>query len=220
MTSSTSKHPKNLSVDTQASDAADAIHKIADALPLENGSADPKVVRTNSRVSLELMALASNILTRYPERFPGFDGEALQEAIVYQKAMAPLASVVGDLGERILKNVRQRRGAGSTQTLALYQMLKGHVRLSANDPLETELQKMEKLLTTNRKRRATTVTQKEVAEDKKTRRKVKIAAAKEAEMATLQAEVDAAKRNAGIAPAPDPNAGAAPPAPPAPVPTR
>jgi hypothetical protein len=220
MSSSTSKQPKNVSIQNHASEAADAIQKIADALPLENVSPDP-VAQIGTRVSIEVMTIAASILTRNPDRFPGFDGEALKQSIVYEQAMAPLAAVVTDFGERILRNVRKRRSSGSTQTLALYQILKGHVRLKADDPLATELRKMEKLLTTYRRRRATSVTQQEMAAEKKTRRKAKIAAAKEAAMADLKAQADAAKRDAGIAPTPDPTpVVAAPAAPPVTVSTH
>jgi hypothetical protein len=205
MSSSTQK--KTHSIQNQASDAVATIQQVAKTLPLDNVSpTEAKAAQTASRVPVAVMNIALGILTENPDRFREFDAEAIRSAIDYEQAMAPLATAVSTLARRILRNIRKRRGTAANQSLALYQTLKGLSRLTANDPLETEIGEMEKLLTTTPKGTSTRLTKKEAAANNRKAKKAKVAAAKRAEASAADDAAKEAEKAAGIdeTPAGDP----------------
>ena len=194
---------------SSASAALANVMQMSKSLPLEDVTSDDAthVARVSARVSTATILVAAGVLEDNPDRFDsGFDAQAMRDGIAYEQAMAPLATALKQLYQRITRNIRTRRGGSATQTLAVYQNLKAFARLSKAEPTQVALKEMEKLLTTNRKRRATSVTQTEIAGRRKQMRKSKVAAAKAAEAAdAVKVAADAAKE-AGLDPSPSPQA--------------
>ena len=196
---------------TAASDALADIQRLSKTLPLDDLLADEEgAARTAVCIPIEMILLAAGVLEDNAGRFHGgFDAQAMRDAIDYERAMGPLVTALTQLTRRVARSIQKHRGGSATQALAVYQTLKGFVRLSKAEPTYAALKDMEALLTTNRKRRATTVTQADVADARSKLRRAKVAAAKAAEASdALKAATDAAKE-AGIEPSPSPHAPAA-----------
>jgi hypothetical protein len=96
------------------------------------------------------------------------------------------------LQQRTAKTVLHRRRQGATQTLALYQMLKGLSRVSMNKATLVQQKQLEKLIKTNHKVRATSVTKKELEVAKTGMKATKKAKSKAAAAATANAEAQQA----------------------------
>jgi hypothetical protein len=175
------------------------IHALGASLPLDEGAGnDPKTLGGKLRVPPHAIELAAAYLEQHPDRFHEFDAKSMRGALEFEQSLLPLATGLGQLAKRIVRTVRRRRADAATQTLALYQALKGLVRLTAQDAAQVSLDELEAAISTSRRRRATTVTQKEVNATKTTLRKAKIAAVKAAEAKAAADAATRAARDAGI----------------------
>ena len=151
------------SIQTQASDALALIKEVTGKLPIDDAlpPKDLQAAKVTNRVPLEVMTIASSVLNEDPTQFPQFDGAGIRSAVEYEQAMAPVAVALQVLAERVQKSVLKRRAGAANQSLALYAVMKGTARLPANEQTRTQVRTMGQLLTTNRKSRATSVTEKE-----------------------------------------------------------
>jgi hypothetical protein len=190
-------------VTTQAASALDSIRALSAALPIDDAIPPNQMAATKvtSRVPLEAMTIAAAVLANNAKQFPQFDGTEAQAAIDYETAMVPVAQAALVLSKRITKSVLKRRSGTAHQTLALYQVMKGTSRLSANEETRTQVEQLKKLFTTRAKSRAADVTQAEaekMVKTAKSKKKQAVAEAKAADasnvatIATAHATLDAA----------------------------
>jgi hypothetical protein len=168
--------PKSLAA--LAKRAIDVIRALTESLPLDDVSPTDaaNAGRRAGRVPRKAVRIVAAILENRPESFPDFDARSMRESFAYEAAMAPVAVIVLALGEQITRSIRNRNGNAANQTLAAYQVLKGvpRGRKAADGASVRELQE---LLTRNKKRRATSVTEKAARAAKKRLRLEKVAAA-------------------------------------------
>jgi hypothetical protein len=169
-------------VGAQAASALTALRVIATNLPLDDSLTPTalKHARATNRVPLDVMVIASNILQADQARFGDFDANEARAAVEYEQAMLPVAREARALADSIDRSVMKRRSAAATQSLALYATLKGVARIPANEKTRSHVKEMRALLTTNKKKRATSVTQAETKGLAKVARSAKVAALKSA----------------------------------------
>jgi hypothetical protein len=179
------KHTNPATPSDPASQAAEALARlkeltanleIDDAIP-PNQLAATRVV---NRVPLKAMTIAAGVLADDPAQFPQFDAADAQAALAYEQAMVPVARAAQELANRITKSVLKRRSEMARSTLALYQVMKGTSRLTANEQTRMQVKELSKLFTTKRKARETDVSQKETDAFVRTRKSEKKQAAAEA----------------------------------------
>ncbi len=194
------KKSKSSDLFTLANDALVALKHIASGIPLEDVSPeDAMSARSGNSVPDEAMTIAISVLEANPKRFPDFDPKAIRSAVQYEQAMSPLGTQVTLLGQQITKNVQKQRGDAATQTLALYQMLKGLSRMSLSEATRSQQREMGKLFTKAHRPRATSVTKKEAKVAVQSVKATKVAAAKAAIAAAANADAAEAADAAGIA---------------------
>jgi hypothetical protein len=197
------KKSKSLDLVTTANDAAVALKHVVSGIPLIDVSPEQAAAsRSGNLVPDEAMTIAIAILEANPKRFPDFDPKAIRSAIQYEQAITPLATQVTSLGQQLTKNAQKQRGDAATQTLNLYQTIKGLNRQTVNESTRAQQRQIGKLLTTHKKRRATTVTQAEAKVAVKSVKATKVAADKAAIAAAATAAAAEAADAAGITPTP------------------
>jgi hypothetical protein len=213
-----------LDLTSAAAHVATLLDQISNALPFDDPSAkDAQAAIVANRVPPAAITIAAKILEANPQRFPDLDPTVTRSALAYDQALSPLVLQLAQLQQRTAKTVLHRRGQGATQTLALYQILKGLSRVSMNKATLVQQKQLEKLIRTSHKVRATTVTKKELkvaksgmTASKKSKSKAAAAAAANAEAqqaAATEAVVLAATGGATA------QAATPPQAPPAPAPS-
>jgi hypothetical protein len=112
-------------------------------------------------VPAEAVAIVAGILAATPEQFPQFDPVEAQDAIDYEKAIAPVAQAALVLAKRLAKSVLKRRTRSAQNTLAVYLVMKGMSRLDANETTRTQVRQLKALFSTTTRSKATSVSQKE-----------------------------------------------------------
>ena len=112
------------------------------------------------------------------------------------------------LAERLQRSILKRKTTMANQSLALYAVMKGTLRLDVSEQTRSQVKTMTKLLTTNRTSRATSVTVKETSAAVRTmtaQKKAKVAqatvsdASNKAAFASVHAAIQAAA-NSGSPP--------------------
>jgi len=196
------KTPKSRTTDINAlaTTALAALKKVAGDIPVDDVSPeDMAAAHVGNRVPDEAMTIAATLLEADPKRFPAYDAKTIRSALAYEQAMKPLGTQVTLLGQQITRTAYKRKGDAATQTLSLYQSLKGLARLSKSEPTRTQQRALQKLLTNTRKPRSTTVTQAEAKKAVKGVKQTKVAAHKASLAAAATADAAQAAELAGLA---------------------
>lgn len=201
-----------IDLNTQASNAVASLKDLASKLPIDDALPPQaaKTARAMNRVPLEVLSIAANVLADDPSQYPQFDATEAKAAVDFEQAMGPVAQAAQALSDSLQKTVLKRRSAMATQALALYAVMKGNARLPKSEQSRTQVKAMGNLLTTNRKSRATSVSQKETAQyvqKAKAQKKSMVAQAAADEATTKAAYVSAlaalqTASTAGAAPQP------------------
>ncbi len=186
---------------TLAREASAGLKQIAASIPFYDPSAkDLTAARVATRVPVAALGIAATILEQDPARYPDFDAETTRGASDYVQAMTPLSQELSELQQRLARSIFNRHGQGATETLALYQTLKGLSRVSkGKDTLAQQKALSKAMVKTSKKKRATQVTGKELKAAAKSIKASKKAAAKNQQVAVASAEAQAASAAAQLA---------------------
>lgn len=177
------------------------LRALASTLPLDDSltPAELQHARMAKRIPLQALVIAAGVLEAEPARFPDFDAADARAAVDYEQTMAPIADEMRVLAASIDRSVMKRRSAAAKQSLALYATMKGVARLPANEKTRSQVKEMADLLTTNRKKRDTSVTLAETEQLKKVARSAKVARVKRAQASSAAAEAATAAAIAATA---------------------
>lgn len=179
---------------TMAQAASASLQQIAASLTFYDPTAkDLIAARAANRVPIPALIAAANILEENPERYADFDASTVRTAADYAGAMAPVAAQMQELQQRLSKSIFNLHGQGATETLALYQTIKGLARLPTGKGALTQQKALAKLMVKSAKKtRATSVTQKELKGAAKNMKLAKVSSAKAKQAAVLDAEAQLA----------------------------
>jgi hypothetical protein len=194
------RKPSTSDIKTVASEAIAAVQKATNTIPIDHVTPQAALAdRVAYRVPDEAMTIAANVLEANPKRFPDYDPKVIRSALAYEQAVVPLGVLLASLAQTVHRSVVKRKGDAATQTLGLYSSLKGISKTSSDDPILDQQRSLQKLLTTTKKSRATSVTVGEADAAVKQVKKTKVAAAKAAAAASAMADANEAAEAAGTA---------------------
>ncbi len=185
--------PAPSDVASAATKVMSLLQELSALIPFDDPTAQElQAARGSTRVPDEALSIAASILAANGPRFPDLDLATIKAALAYDQSLGPVALELEQLQQRTAKTVTNRRAKGVTQTLVLYQMLKGLSRVSLNQATLVQQKQLAKLLKTSHKVRATSVTEAELQTAKQGMKATKKANVKAADAASANAEAQQA----------------------------
>lgn len=135
----TAAAPKPASNSTLASKTIAQLDAIEAALGLDIVIApnDKKQIGALNRVSDTAIGLASDIVSADPTQFPGFAD--LPAAASYVETIGQVGARAQELATHVRNSVLNQRAPAATKTLALYAVVKGLGRITANETMREKV---------------------------------------------------------------------------------